>query len=45
MNYIISTKKVIAYMDHELLDELIQLILILHDENKLKIITKNLEEI
>ena len=32
-------------MDHELLDELIQLILILHDENKLKIITKNLEEI
>ena len=37
--------KVIAYMDHELLDELIQLILILHDENKLKIITKNLEEI
>lgn len=37
--------KVIAHMDPELLDELVQLILLLHDENKLKIVTKNLEEI
>ena len=29
-------------MDPELLDELVQLILLLHDENKLKIVTKNL---
>ena len=31
--------KVIAHMDPELLDELVQLILLLHDENKLKIVT------
>ena len=35
---------VIAHMDAELLDELLQLILILHDKGKLKSITTNLNE-
>ena len=36
--------KIIAHMDAELLDELVQLILVLSEENKLKIITTNLKE-
>lgn len=37
--------KVIAHMDPDLLDELFQLILALHEEGKTKIVTKNLKEL
>ena len=36
--------KVIAHMEAELLDELVQLILVLNEENNLEIITTNLSE-
>lgn len=35
--------KVIAHMDDELLDELVKIILILHDNNKIKMVTDNLQ--
>lgn len=37
--------KVLAHMDPELLDELVQLILYLNDKGKIKIVTKNLEDL
>lgn len=37
--------QVIAHMEAELLDELVQLILMLHDKDKLNIVTTNLETV